>query len=406
MAEIAAIGRSNTPKQRNDPKPAGAEIRREYCMTTFQWNSNFVTNLPTVDGQHRHLVDLVNTLGDHLGRDEINELKLDALFQALVDYAGYHFSEEEALMRQVGIDSRHIEGHAENHRNFIYEIELLKTSGGTEIRDIASRMLDYLIHWLSYHILGQDQNMARQIVAVRSGVDPADAFDAEEREQDAAIQPLLDALNGLLAQLSSRNRELLQLNRSLEQRVIERTHALSEANERLQTISLEDSLTGLSNRRHAMMQLKTFWAEGRERGNSLAALMIDADNFKAVNDRYGHDAGDSVLVELARALKDSVRTDDLVFRLGGDEFLVLCPSTDLEGALTVAEQLERKIVELRVPVGDATWTGSISIGVASQKPRSLSFDELIKEADDAVYRAKAAGRNCIRCAGLSADDAA
>lgn len=370
-------------------------------MATFRWNANFVTNLPAVDEQHHHLVDLINTLGDHLGHDEVNDRELDELFRELVDYADYHFSEEEALMRRIGIDSRHIEGHVKAHQRFLHDIELLKTSGGAQIGDIASRILDYLVHWLTYHILGQDQIMARQIDAVRSGVDAAAAFEAEEKEQDAAIEPLIEALNGLLAQLSLRNRELLEVNRSLEQRVAERTHALSEANERLQARSLEDSLTGLSNRRHAMMQLETLWAECRQRDTPLAALMIDADNFKAVNDNHGHDAGDTVLIELARTLKHSVRTDDLVFRLGGDEFLVLCPATDREGALTVAEQLGRHVADLRVPVGNETWAGSISIGVASRMPRTRSFEALIKEADDAVYQAKAAGRNCIRCAGRS-----
>jgi len=92
--------------------------------------------------------------------------------------------------------------------------------------EIASRMLDYLVHWLTYHILGQDQNMARQIASVRAGMDAAAAFAAEEREQDAAIEPLLKALNALLTQLSSRNRDLVALNRSLEERVAERTRAL------------------------------------------------------------------------------------------------------------------------------------------------------------------------------------
>ncbi len=370
-------------------------------MVAFRWNSNFVTNLPAVDEQHRHLVDLINTLGDHLSRDEVNAQELDKVFRELVDYADYHFSEEEALMRRIGIDSRHIEGHTKAHRRFLHDIELLKTNGGTQVRDIASRMLDYLVHWLTYHILGQDQNMARQIEAVHSGMDAAAAFEAEEREQDAAIEALIEALNGLLAQLSSRNRELLELNRSLEQRVAERTRALSEANERLKVLSLEDSLTGLSNRRHAMMLLETLWTESFQQGTPLAALMIDADNFKAVNDTHGHDAGDTVLIELARVLKHFVRTDDLVFRLGGDEFLVLCPRTDRKGALTVAEQLGKHVADLRVPVGNETWTGSISIGVASQIPSSRAFEEMIKEADDAVYQAKAAGRNCIRFATSS-----
>ena len=368
-------------------------------MTTFQWSSSFVTNLSTVDEQHHRLVDLINTLGDHLQRDEIDESGLHALFRELIDYADYHFSEEESMMRANGLDARHIERHADSHRRFLHDIELLKGGDSAQATDIASRTLDYLVHWLSYHILGQDQNMARQIDAVRSGMDPAAAFEAQERKQDAAIEPLLRTLNGLLAQIFSRNRALLEMNRSLERRVAERTRDLSQANERLRALSLEDSLTGLSNQRHAMIQLETLWMECRDLGKALAALMIDADHFKSVNDNYGHDAGDKVLVELARCIKESVRTDDLVFRLGGDEFLVLCPHTDREGALRVADQVARRVADLRVDLGGAIWSGSISVGAASQTPCTQSFDSLIKEADDAVYLAKTAGRACIRFAG-------
>lgn len=301
-------------------------------------------------------------------------------------------------MRRVGIDHRHIDQHAESHRRFLQDVKLLKASDGNGSRRLASNMLGYLVHWLTYHILGQDQNMARQIESVRSGVDAAKAFEAEEKEQGAAIEPLLTALNGLLSQLFSRNRELVELNRSLEQRVAERTRELSKANDKLKTLSLHDSLTGLSNRRHAMMQLKTLWADCGETGKPLSVLMIDADNFKAVNDNHGHDAGDAVLVTLARALQQSVRTDDLVSRLGGDEFLMLCPSTDLNGALEVAEQLRQRVAGLRVPAGNDFWDSSISIGVAVRTPSMNVIEDLIKAADQSVYRAKKAGKNCIRLA--------
>jgi len=369
-------------------------VAQEFDMATFQWSSNFVTNLPKIDEQHRHLVDLINALGDHLGRDEIDESQLDSLFRELLDYTDYHFSEEERMMRRVGLDPRHVDRHADSHRRFLHDIELLKNGDGAPPRDIASRTLDYLVHWLSYHILGQDQNMARQIDDVDSGLEPRVAFEAQEREQDAAIEPLLQTLNGLLMQLFSRNRSLQELNRSLELRVDARTRALSEANAQLEALSLEDSLTGISNRRHAMIQLETLWAEC----DKLAALMLDADNFKEVNDQHGHDAGDAVLREIARTLRHFVRTDDLVFRLGGDEFLVLCPNTDLAGAETIAEQLRRRVDELRVTTGAGFWNSSVSIGVAARTPTMQHYHELMKAADDSVYRAKRAGRNCIRSA--------
>ncbi|MGK7295067.1 MAG: GGDEF domain-containing protein [Candidatus Wenzhouxiangella sp. M2_3B_020] len=364
-------------------------------MPIFEWNRSFVTGLETVDEQHRHLVDLINSLGHRSASNDVSGGDLDALFRELIDYADYHFAEEEALMDQVGIDARHIRSHRENHRRFLREVELLRQEGnGTESRHHAPAVLDYLVHWLTYHILGQDQDMARQIGKVDAGIDPAEAFDAEETRHDESVEPLLRALGGLLSQLSERNRELLDLNRLLESRVAERTRELSEANETLRALSLKDPLTDLSNRRHAMMQLDAVFADSCASGQPVCALMIDADHFKAVNDVHGHDAGDTVLKILARTLEHSVRTDDLVFRLGGDEFLVLCPATDFDGGMQVAHQLLASVERLDIEVGDGRWRGSVSIGIASADRQDARSAELLRSADRALYRAKKAGRGC------------
>lgn len=360
-------------------------------MITFQWNRNFLTSIASVDEQHHHLVDLINLLGDRLGNDQVCEADLQQMFKELVDYAGYHFAEEEALMNEVGVDPTHIRDHTESHQTFYSDIQLLKLSEGAHVRQIGSALLDYLVHWLTYHILGQDQSMARQIKAIRAGQSPRQALEAQKKEMDGALEPLLAALNELLAQLSARNKELLELNRSLELRVEQRTRALSEANKKLEALSLRDSLTGLSNRRHAMLTLEKLWDECE----AVAALMIDADNFKQVNDRHGHQAGDGVLIEIGRTLRHFVRTDDLVFRLGGDEFLVLCPNTGLAGALKIAEQLRQRVADLRVAAGDGFWNGSVSIGVATRNEEMRGIGELLHAADERVYCAKNTGKNRV-----------
>ncbi len=124
--------------------------------------------------------------------------------------------------------------------------------------------------------------------------------------------------------------------------------------------------------------------------------MVDADDFKAINDTYGHDAGDTVLQRLAQELQHAVRSDDVVCRLGGDEFLIICPDTDMAGALYLGEQTRTKVAALKVNAGSGFWHGSVSIGVASSGPAIADIDALIKEADLAVYRAKKDGRNCVR----------
>jgi len=126
--------------------------------------------------------------------------------------------------------------------------------------------------------------------------------------------------------------------------------------------------------------------------------MIDVDYFKQVNDTAGHDAGDRLLVELAQTLADSFRSDDLVCRLGGDEFFVICPNTDLAGGMHIAELTRNKVNQMLVPVGQSVWRGSISVGVGERTSTMNDFNDLIKEADNAVYRSKSEGRNRVSSA--------
>ena len=167
-------------------------------------------------------------------------------------------------------------------------------------------------------------------------------------------------------------------------------------------LALHDHLTGLPNRRHAMTRLALDWSESLRDGTPLACMMIDADGFKQVNDKHGHDAGDQVLRQLASHLRYCMRTDDVVCRLGGDEFLIICPRTTLEGALHAAESTRQAIAQLRVPTGDGVWLGSISVGVAVRTPDMQNPEDLIKEADQGVYIAKREGRNCVGCSLASA----
>jgi diguanylate cyclase (GGDEF)-like protein len=133
-----------------------------------------------------------------------------------------------------------------------------------------------------------------------------------------------------------------------------------------------------------------------QRQTPLACMMIDADHFKEVNDQYGHDAGDSVLIQLANTLKDSVRNDDIVCRLGGDEFFIICVHTTMDGAYHLAEQLRKSVSALHVPIGSGIWNVSISIGIAEKMAGMEPYEELIKHSDTALYLAKEARKNCVR----------
>jgi diguanylate cyclase (GGDEF)-like protein/hemerythrin-like metal-binding protein len=368
-------------------------------MGSFQWGQQFATGLPEVDAQHKQLVDIINQFGSLLSENVIQIEDVDRLYNQLADYTVYHFQEEEKLMSEVKIDARHLNSHINVHKGFLDNVSSIYSGISPENLNQARSFLKYLTHWLAFHILGRDQNMAKQIKAIRSGMSPSDAFKRLEQEIDSSTQPLLEALSGLFEEVSLRNSELKQLNESLEEKVSIRTKELSEANQHLDELALTDILTGLPNRRHAMRLLSSLWEETLQNDSPLVGMMIDADHFKEINDVYGHHVGDLVLKELAKTLQYSLRNDDVVFRLGGDEFFIICPNTNIEGGMHIAELTRKTISELRVPTGGKPWNGSISIGVASRLPDMKIYEELIKAADKGVYAAKKAGKNCVRTLG-------
>ena len=365
-------------------------------MQPFYWDNNFITGLSEVDNQHFKLVSLINQFGSQLAANEIDTKSLTSLHQELVDYAVYHFHEEEELMRDSNLAEEYIIHHIQSHRAFLEEVSSIfgNVSAGNIAQ--ATAFLEFLTHWLAYHILGEDKQMAGQIEAINAGIPPHEAYVQIKQQRDGAMEPLLKALNGLFDQVSKRNRELKRLNESLEEKVAQRTKALMEANQHLEELSLTDVLTGVPNRRHAMRRLATLWQESIENNADLSCIMIDADHFKQINDTYGHNAGDDVLMELSNTLKHGVRSDDIVCRLGGDEFLVICPSTSLSGAIHVAEAIRQKVAAMEVATGGDPWLGSVSVGVATHNDTMLSYEDLIKAADKAVYQAKKAGKNCVK----------
>lgn len=365
-------------------------------MESFHWDEHFTTGLKDVDEQHHYLVDTINQFGDLLSENKIVFNDIEATLKELTDYAQYHFQDEEELMLRVGIDRQHFDYHIKLHQDFLHEVEFMYSGISKENFDSAKNLLGFLTSWLAFHILGCDQNMARQISAIQSGVSPGQAYEKEEKERHATTEPLLVALNTLFQQVSERNKSLIMLNKSLEEKVAERTKELSEANTYLEDISLTDVLTGLPNRRYAMRSLSAIWEKAVEADSPLVCMMIDADHFKAVNDTYGHDAGDVVLIKLAKTLQHLFRNDDIVCRLGGDEFFVICPDTDKDGGMRVAELVREKVSELRVVTGGEPWHGSICIGVASRILNMKSYDELIRLSDKGVYAAKQDGKNCVR----------
>ena len=168
---------------------------------------------------------------------------------------------------------------------------------------------------------------------------------------------------------------------------------LAMTNRRLQQAALMDPLTEIPNRRYAMDRIQQEWAAAERNARPLACMLIDIDQFKRINDTYGHDAGDVVLRRTADTLRRTARTTDVICRIGGEEFLAICPNSDLEAAAQCAERLRAAVAGARVEVGNVSVNTTISIGVAAYLPTMVGPEAMIKAADQAVYAAKQAGRN-------------
>jgi diguanylate cyclase (GGDEF)-like protein len=187
--------------------------------------------------------------------------------------------------------------------------------------------------------------------------------------------------------------KLEQINASLEEQILERTQALQQANQRLEMLVRTDSLTGLANRRHFVEQALVEIHRSRRDGSPLALLMLDLDNFKQINDQFGHAIGDEVLKNFASINQAPLRATDIFARLGGEEFAILLPNTSLDGAIEVANRILITIREQGITHTHGTLNYSVSIGIASLTPLETDYEPMLKRADAALYRAKALGRD-------------
>lgn len=169
--------------------------------------------------------------------------------------------------------------------------------------------------------------------------------------------------------------------------------------ERFQQLAAVDSLTGAYNRRFGLGRLEEEWARAVRSGTPLGILTFDLDHFKAVNDTYGHLAGDRVLRETTTAARSALREGDVLVRTGGEEFVVVLPGAGLDDVRAVGERIRRGIADLAIPVGPATVQITVSLGGASLSDAAAqSTEELLGMADEAMYTAKRAGRDRLTLA--------
>jgi diguanylate cyclase (GGDEF)-like protein len=260
---------------------------------------------------------------------------------------------------------------------YVFRVRASNSDGVWSTQDLALPIDVAPSPWLSpFAYLGYALLAAFMLLAV---------WYAQQRRIARAAMHRLE----LEQQVSDRTYELAQRNRELE-----------DANRRLEMASFSDPLTGLENRRYLMQQFPRLIANHKEK-SGLAIMIIDLDALKPINDQHGHAAGDEVIVEIARTLRQAIRPDDVLARWGGDEFVVVAQAQHVEHACMLAERVRERIAKMKcvLPRGAVVRT-SCSIGLTCLpfvpgNPDAVSWEQAIKIADLALYRAKR-GRNAWR----------
>ena len=182
-----------------------------------------------------------------------------------------------------------------------------------------------------------------------------------------------------------------KLVKKKNQQLEEKNEEIKKINQKLEKLIVKDDLTDIYNRRKLDEEIERFFAKSQRYDMTFSLILLDLDHFKLVNDNYGHNTGDKVLKEFSQLLVDNIREVDICGRWGGEEFLVVCPATELEAAENLAQRL-RKIIESN----DFTKVGNLtsSLGVATYREDD-DIESLIKRVDDCLYQAKDNGRNTV-----------
>lgn len=189
--------------------------------------------------------------------------------------------------------------------------------------------------------------------------------------------------------------ELMSRLRIEKNNTEEALRQLQVANSELALMASTDSLTGASSRRHFLATVGLELSRAARNGLPLSLLALDIDNFKSVNDKYGHQAGDAVLRYLAESVREALRPHDVFGRVGGEEFMILLPDTSKGAASVLAERIRSRVESMAIPFVDGVLRVTVSIGVAEFGIDGEMQDEVFKVADDRLYRAKHAGRNLV-----------
>jgi len=248
-------------------------------------------------------------------------------------------------------------------------------------------VFSFLAYRITARTVGPIARLSEAAGRAAAGETDIDIPEVHSRDE---IGLLTRTFNEMIRRQRRHREQIERANRDLQ----DRNDSLQQANEVLNQLSITDGLTKLHNHRFFQDHLTREIRRVDRTGEALSILLLDIDDFKRLNDRLGHAAGDEILTRIAQILLDGVRASDLCARYGGEEFVVLAPNTSVQGAYEVAEKLRTAIAESSFIVDDSLrpLRATVSVGVAAFAGNRKRF---FQKADQALYRAKADGKNCV-----------
>ena len=372
----------------------------------FPWSPHFSVGVEEIDSQHQELVRILNEICSCVLSTKDYDETIDKLFYDLIAYTKFHFNSEEAFLRSCGVPDTLFVEHKANHDGLVAEAHALKDKyDGDPNKDTnLEEMLTTLVLWLTKHILEEDMRMCALISYMSKGVSPDEALSKADQEMQGAKGTVARVM-GSMMQVSSASvlelRREIAFRRKLEDRLQEEILVRKTAEKKLEFLAEHDPLTNLPNRRLFDNLVEAALKLSKRNRSENALLFIDIDGFKAINDTLGHKAGDALLISIARRMEGVVRESDVVARVGGDEFTIYlggnCPR---DGACKIAEKVVAAIAQPFDLDGHQAQVGA-SVGIALYPTDSVNLDELVRQADEAMYVAKKSGKNSYRLAGTN-----
>ena len=213
------------------------------------------------------------------------------------------------------------------------------------------------------------------------------------------ISMVQNAIVSMVSRINTYTNMLDKLNFSLEEKVKERTKELEDSNRELKLLASTDPLTKLYNRRYFTKTSAHILDITKRNKTDLSIIMLDIDDFKHINDTYGHKVGDNVIVGISNILQESSRNSDIVCRFGGEEFIILTPETNIDGARVVAQKIRSDIEKNLMYINNVELKVTVSIGISQViNDKDYNIEASIHRADEALYQAKETGKNrvCVK----------